>query len=60
MPLSWQVAYEACALSPRPRRRALATPFDPSLQATREELQLARVNYENCARMGHFGRDVPW
>jgi S-adenosylmethionine synthetase len=34
--------------------------FDPSLAATWEELGLARVNYENCARMGHFGRDVPW
>jgi S-adenosylmethionine synthetase len=34
--------------------------FDPSLQATWEELGLAGVNYENCARMGHFGRDVPW
>jgi S-adenosylmethionine synthetase len=34
--------------------------FDPSLQATWEELRLAEVNYENCARMGHFGREVPW
>jgi S-adenosylmethionine synthetase len=34
--------------------------FDPSLQATWEELRLAAVNYENCARMGHFGRDLPW
>jgi S-adenosylmethionine synthetase len=34
--------------------------FDPSLEATCEELRLATVNYENCARMGHFGRDVPW
>jgi S-adenosylmethionine synthetase len=34
--------------------------FDPSLAATWEELGLARVNYENCARMGHFGRAVPW
>jgi S-adenosylmethionine synthetase len=34
--------------------------FDPSLRATWEELELARVNYENCARMGHFGRDLPW
>jgi hypothetical protein len=21
---------------------------------------LNTVNYENCARMGHFGRDLPW
>ncbi len=34
--------------------------FDPSLVATWEELELAKVNYENCARAGHFGRDVPW
>ena len=34
--------------------------FDPSLEATWEELGLARVNYENCARMGHWGREVPW
>lgn len=34
--------------------------FDPSLAASWEELDLARVNYENCARMGHFGRDLPW
>jgi S-adenosylmethionine synthetase len=34
--------------------------FDPSLTATWEELGLAGVNYENCARMGHFGRDLPW
>jgi S-adenosylmethionine synthetase len=34
--------------------------FDPSLQATWEELDLASVNYEACARLGHFGREVPW
>jgi len=34
--------------------------FDPSLAATWAELGLARVNYENCARVGHFGRGVPW
>jgi S-adenosylmethionine synthetase len=34
--------------------------FDPSLAATWEELELATVNYENCARMGHFGRRMPW
>jgi S-adenosylmethionine synthetase len=34
--------------------------FDPSLSATWEELGLAKVNYENCARAGHFGRNVPW
>lgn len=34
--------------------------FDPSVRATWEELELATVNYENCARMGHFGREVPW
>jgi hypothetical protein len=30
--------------------------LDPSLQITWEELPLATVNYENCARLGHFGR----
>jgi hypothetical protein len=30
--------------------------LDPSLQITWEELALATVNYENCARLGHFGR----
>jgi S-adenosylmethionine synthetase len=34
--------------------------FDPSLAATWEELGLAGVNYENCARTGHFGRPLPW
>ena len=34
--------------------------YDPSLRATWEELALWTVNYENCARAGHFGRDVPW
>jgi S-adenosylmethionine synthetase len=34
--------------------------FDPSLAATWEELGLAGVNYENCARAGHFGRPLPW
>jgi S-adenosylmethionine synthetase len=34
--------------------------FDPSLAATWEELGLSAVNYENCARTGHFGRDLPW
>lgn len=34
--------------------------FDPPLAATWEELALSKVNYENCARAGHFGRDVPW
>jgi S-adenosylmethionine synthetase len=34
--------------------------YDPSLRATWEELELWTVNYENCARGGHFGRDVPW
>jgi S-adenosylmethionine synthetase len=34
--------------------------YDPSLAVTWEELGLATVNYENCARMGHFGREVPW
>jgi S-adenosylmethionine synthetase len=34
--------------------------FDPSLAATWEELGLARVEYERCARLGHFGRDAPW
>jgi S-adenosylmethionine synthetase len=34
--------------------------FDPSLAATHEELGLARVNWENCARVGHFGRGLLW
>jgi S-adenosylmethionine synthetase len=34
--------------------------YDPALRATWEELELWTVNYENCARAGHFGRDVPW
>jgi S-adenosylmethionine synthetase len=34
--------------------------YDPALGATWEELRLGTVNYENCARMGHFGREVPW
>jgi S-adenosylmethionine synthetase len=34
--------------------------YDPSLAASWEELGLAGVNYENCARMGHFGRETPW
>jgi S-adenosylmethionine synthetase len=34
--------------------------FDPSLAATHEELGLARVNWENCARAGHVGRHLPW
>jgi S-adenosylmethionine synthetase len=34
--------------------------YDPSLRATWEELELWGVNYENCARGGHFGRAVPW
>jgi S-adenosylmethionine synthetase len=34
--------------------------FDPSLAATHEELGLATVNWENCARAGHFGRALPW
>jgi S-adenosylmethionine synthetase len=36
------------------------TRFDPSLAATHEELGLATVNWENCARAGHFGRGLPW
>lgn len=34
--------------------------FDPSLEATHAELGLTQVNWENCARAGHFGRDLPW
>jgi S-adenosylmethionine synthetase len=34
--------------------------YDPSLAATWEELGLARINWETCARLGHFGRDLPW
>ncbi len=34
--------------------------IDPALRATWEELGLSRVNYENCARGGHFGRGMPW
>jgi S-adenosylmethionine synthetase len=36
------------------------TRFDPSLAATHADLGLARVNWENCARAGHFGRGMPW
>ena len=36
------------------------TRFDPSLAATHEELGLATVNWENCARAGHFGRGLAW
>jgi len=32
--------------------------FDPSLAATHAELGLARVNWENCARAGCWGRGV--
>jgi hypothetical protein len=28
--------------------------FDPSLAATHAELGLSRVNWENCARAGHW------
>ena len=34
--------------------------YDPSLKATWEELELSKVNYENCARAGHFGGSAPW
>ena len=34
--------------------------FDPSLAATHAELGLAKVNWENCARAGHFGRGMSW
>jgi len=34
--------------------------FDPSLRATWEELRLWEVNWENCARGGHFGRGERW
>jgi S-adenosylmethionine synthetase len=34
--------------------------YDPSLAATWEELGLAGVNWENCARFGHFGGGAPW
>ena len=34
--------------------------YDPSLRATWEELELAKVNYEYCARMGHWGRGERW
>jgi S-adenosylmethionine synthetase len=34
--------------------------YDPALGAAWEELELAGVNYERCARVGHFGREVPW
>jgi len=34
--------------------------FDPSLAATHAELGLARINWENCARAGHFGRGLAW
>ena len=50
---------DGCALAAADAARWLRR-FDPSLAATWAELGLARVNYENCARMGHFGRVVPW
>jgi S-adenosylmethionine synthetase len=34
--------------------------YDPSLAATWEELALARVNWETCARIGHFGGSYAW
>jgi S-adenosylmethionine synthetase len=34
--------------------------FDPSLTATHAELGLAGVNWENCARVGHWGRGERW
>jgi len=34
--------------------------FDPSIAAAHGELGLARVNWENCARAGHFGRLEAW
>jgi carbonic anhydrase/acetyltransferase-like protein (isoleucine patch superfamily) len=34
--------------------------FDPSLAATHAELGLARVNWENCARAGSWGRGYGW
>ena len=34
--------------------------FDPSLAATHAELGLGRVNWESCARAGHFGRASAW
>jgi S-adenosylmethionine synthetase len=40
--------------------RRWLTRFDPSLAATHEELGLAAVNWENCARAGHFGRGLAW
>jgi len=32
--------------------------FVPTLEATHRELGLGRVNWENCARAGHFGRQL--
>jgi S-adenosylmethionine synthetase len=54
-----EIAADGLTLPPHDVARWLRR-FDPSLQATWEELNLASVNYENCARFGHFGRDVPW
>jgi hypothetical protein len=34
--------------------------YDPSLRATWEELELSKLNYENFARVGHFGGCAPW
>lgn len=34
--------------------------FDPSLAATHAELGLALVNWENCARAGHWGHATAW
>lgn len=36
------------------------TRYDPSLAATWEELGLARVPWERCAREGHFGAAWAW
>ncbi len=57
---SWvEILVDGAALSPTDVSRWCRR-HDPSLRATWEELELCTVNYENCARGGHFGRDVPW
>ncbi len=54
-----EILVDGCVLESAAVSRWLRK-FDPSIAATWEELGLAKVNYENCARAGHFGRCLPW
>lgn len=54
-----QIVVDGAALSSFDTARWLRK-YDPALRATWEELELSRVNYENCARAGHFGRGESW